>query len=124
MSDKSRILQLAAYWRDEAATLRGYGAEAQATAIERCACDLEEKAGSEGQEVLTLAEAARASGYSADHLGRLVREGKIPNAGRPGSPRIARGDVPVKPGVMALDHAESDLSRKQIVRSAINEGAA
>lgn len=29
-----------------------------------------------------------------DHLGRLVRDGKTPNAGRPGAPRIALKDLP------------------------------
>ena len=56
------------------------------------------------------------------HLGRLVREGKIPNAGRLGAPRIACGDLPRKPDV-AADIETGHISSKQIVRSAINEGA-
>jgi len=48
-------------------------------------------------ELLNLRTAARESGYSADHLGRLVHEGKIPNAGRPHAPRIRRADLPRKP---------------------------
>ena len=40
--------------------------------------------------------AARVSGYTADHLGALVKRGKIPNAGRTGAPRIRRQDVPRK----------------------------
>ncbi len=43
---------------------------------------------------LTLHEAAQESGYSGDHLGRLVRAGRIPNAGRPYAPRIRRRDLP------------------------------
>ena len=31
-------------------------------------------------ESLNLKQAAAESGYSSDHLGRLVRDGKIPNA--------------------------------------------
>jgi hypothetical protein len=38
------------------------------------------------------------SGYSADHLGELVREGKIPNAGRKNAPLIRRLDLPMKAG--------------------------
>ncbi len=45
-------------------------------------------------EELTLEEAARRSGYNAGHLGRLVRQGKLPNAGRPYAPRIRAGDLP------------------------------
>ncbi len=53
--------------------------------------------------LLSLPEAAGRSGYSVEHLGRLVREGRIPNAGRKGSPRIRAGDLPRKP--RALVHA-------------------
>ena len=45
-------------------------------------------------EALTLSEAARESGYSADHLGSLIRQQTIPNAGRSGAPRIRRADSP------------------------------
>lgn len=47
-------------------------------------------------ETLTLANASRESGYSADHLGLLIRQGKIPNAGRPNAPRLRRRDLPRK----------------------------
>jgi hypothetical protein len=47
-------------------------------------------------EVLTLDEAATASGYSADHLRKCVAAGAIPNAGDKGRPRIRRGDLPRK----------------------------
>jgi len=48
---------------------------------------------------LNLQQAAEESGYSADHLGRLVKDGEIPNAGRTKAPRILRKDLPRKPGV-------------------------
>jgi hypothetical protein len=48
-------------------------------------------------EPLSLREAAAASGYSEDHLARLVRQERIPNAGRRGAPRIRRGDLPRRP---------------------------
>lgn len=44
---------------------------------------------------LTLAEAAVETGYSSDHLGWLIRVGKIPN-GRRGAPRIWRKDLPAR----------------------------
>ncbi len=47
--------------------------------------------------VLSLPEAAARSGYTVEHLGRMVREGRIPNAGRKGSPRIRSADLPRKP---------------------------
>lgn len=47
--------------------------------------------------VLSLPEVAARSGYSVEHLGRLVREGRVPNAGRKGSPRLRVRDLPRKP---------------------------
>lgn len=51
----------------------------------------------EAEEILSLAEAAGETGYSANHLARLLREGRISNAGRPHAPRIRRSDLPKKP---------------------------
>ncbi len=52
---------------------------------------------SETEDLLTLRQAAAVSGYSEDHLGRLVRDGAIPNAGRPRAPRIRSADLPRRP---------------------------
>jgi hypothetical protein len=41
-----------------------------------------------------LTEAAALTGYTADHLGRLVRRGSIPNRGLPGRPRVRLSDCP------------------------------
>lgn len=48
-------------------------------------------------ERLSLAEAARESGYSIAHLRRLVASGQIPNLGRRGRPLLARSSIPVNP---------------------------
>jgi hypothetical protein len=52
---------------------------------------------SQGEFVLSLPEAAARSGYTAEHLGRMVRDGRISNAGRRGAPRIRAADLPRKP---------------------------
>jgi hypothetical protein len=54
------------------------------------------------QDSLTLAEAERESGYSRQHLARMVRKGTLTNVGRPRSPRVRRGDLPRKPRRLAL----------------------
>ena len=64
---------------------------------ERVLADFSAVLEAEANTILTLAEAARRSGYSEEHLGRLVRDGKIPNAGRRGVPRIRAGDLPRRP---------------------------
>jgi hypothetical protein len=59
--------------------------------------DLEKIARDEQADELTLTAAAAISGYSTEHLGRLLRAGTIPNAGRKHSPRIRRSDLPLRP---------------------------
>ena len=48
-------------------------------------------------ELLTLSHAAEACGYSADHLGRLVRDAALKNYGRKHAPRVRLGDLPRRP---------------------------
>ena len=115
------IQGLAGLWRSEAATLRRRGASAQAELLESCATDLDRGIEELQLEPLNLTEASDLSGYSTDHLGRLVREGKIPNAGRPGAPRIARGDLPITAGVVRRPPS-LQISRTEVVRSAISAG--
>jgi hypothetical protein len=59
--------------------------------------DLERISENEGGDELTLTAASNLSGYSTDHLSRLIREGSLPNAGRKGAPRIRRVDLPIRP---------------------------
>ena len=49
-------------------------------------------------EALTLDQSATESDYSYKHLQERVANGTIPNAGKPGKPRILRRDLPVKRG--------------------------
>lgn len=117
---------LPAEWRAQAEGLREFGADAQAKALDRCANRLEEALRQEGDALLTLPEAAEESGYSSDHIGRLIREGRIPNAGRPGAPRIARRDLPLKAtqghSAVPQHNRISDTSNAQIVQSIIEQG--
>jgi predicted DNA-binding transcriptional regulator AlpA len=84
--------------RSKAAELRdSFGDEPRARALEWAASQMERAIREDGDERLTLAEAALRSGYSRDHIARLIRDGRLPNAGRSGSPRIRAGDLPVRP---------------------------
>ena len=116
---------LPADWRKQAKSLRRYGGETSATAIERCADDLDATLAERDETTLSLVEAARESGYSRDHLGRLVRDGKIPNAGRPNAPRIARIHLPRKAPAqapLAEEPRPRERSNAQIVQSIIQRG--
>jgi hypothetical protein len=83
-------------WRTLAAQQRRLGADAQARTLEYCADELTATLMRAGDELLSLQRAARESGYSVDHIGRLLREGKIPNSGRKSKPLIRRKDLPWK----------------------------
>ena len=98
MQRRGRLEQLAARWVDEAQTARTrYGDDRVAGVIEMLASELRQALDSERESLLTLREAAAVSGYSADHLGRMVRRGRLLNRGRKHSPRVRQGDLPVKP---------------------------
>jgi hypothetical protein len=74
------------------------------------------------EEALTLSEAAALSGYTADHLGRLLRQGKIPNVGRRHAPRIRRVDLPLKAALLP-DHVGSHIVsgvRGRIARAVVH----
>jgi hypothetical protein len=88
--------QLPNQWRAKAEHLERFAPPA-AEAFREAAAELERELATAETELLSLEQGAEASGYSADHLGRLVRTGKIPNLGRPNAPRIRRADLPVKP---------------------------
>lgn len=68
--------------------------------------DLERAAAADTCEPLTYAKAAKLSGYSDDHIGRLVRDGKLKNVGRKGAPRVLASELPRKPASV-LDASRS-----------------
>jgi hypothetical protein len=86
---------LVATWRDRAASLQRYAPEVS-NALEDAASELEACLRDTGADLLTLQAAARETGHSADHIGRLVRTGKLENHGRKHSPKVRRGDLPRK----------------------------
>jgi len=87
------IGRLPVRWREQARQLSRF-APGLAEVFQTVANELEEAAEAQAADLLTLQEAAQISGYSASHLGRLVREGVIPNHGRKGAPRLRRAELP------------------------------
>ena len=113
---------LSSRWRASAEQLRAYGAEAQATALVKCAAELEEAWREWELEALTLEEAVEESGYTRSHLKRLLRDQAIPNSGDEGETRILRSHLPKKPGQgVAPPVVCRPISRTQVAR-AIAEG--
>jgi hypothetical protein len=117
-----------AKWRAEREKLSRYGQMVDPTLLLDDVlreAELAFRAVNEG--LLRLSEAAAESRYSASHLARLVRDGKIPNAGRPHAPRIRRTDLPRKVRSVAEGPSRLHLvgaSATQVARSLVNGGRA
>jgi hypothetical protein len=65
-----------------------------AALIEGFLGDLESLTGNE--PAVSLVEASRRSGYSADHLGKLIRSGRLQNHGRLHAPAVRLSECPKK----------------------------
>lgn len=85
-------------WREDAKRLREYGAEGPAQACEKHAQALKDHVRQYQEEALPPNQAAEESGYTADHIRRLIRQGTLPNAGDASEPRVRRRHLPRKPG--------------------------
>lgn len=111
-------------WQARRESFQRYGAAVDgARLLDECLVELRSMLDEEDSDLLTLEEAAAWSGYSADHVGRLLREGKLANLGRKHRPRVRRGDLPTKPH--ALRSARDGLflsggSKRQIAMSVVN----
>ena len=90
--------ELAATWRTRAAELRRIAdAEGAARALESAAADLDATLAAESDRLLTIREAAALSGRAPETLRKAIRQGRIPNAGRAGRPRVRSGDLGAVP---------------------------
>lgn len=117
--------ELLSHWLHRAEEFRQLGVMVDgARLISALVTDLEAVFREEEAEVLTLAEASRLSGYSADHLGRLIRAGTMANAGSKHRPRVRRGELPCKPIGKLHAQPSGDIvrltSKRQIARSVVN----
>lgn len=89
--------EFATKWTTEAEVMRQRGVLVNgALLLEEILRDFDAVTRGRAGELLTLTDGATESGYSAEYLGALIRQGKIQNAGRPHAPRIRRQDLPRK----------------------------
>ena len=69
---------------------------------------------------LDLSDAAQESGYTRGHLGRMLRDGTLPNAGTASEPLVLRVHLPRKPGFgVDQNAARPASSRVQAARTVI-----
>ncbi|HEX5437498.1 MAG TPA: hypothetical protein VFW98_10070 [Gemmatimonadaceae bacterium] len=115
------LARLAERWRAEAERLRQLAAVGQAAALEYAAGELEVALEAGLDDTVTLGVAAHETGYSTDHLSRLIRQGKLKNVGQKHAPRIRLADVPRKRArhaPLALSSPDGSLP-DEITRTAI-----
>jgi hypothetical protein len=82
--------------------------------------DLDAMENSEGYETLSMQQAATLSGYSAEHIARLVRTGLLPNCGRKNKPLIRRSDLPRKPQQSLANSSEKTYNVAADARSILS----
>jgi hypothetical protein len=104
--DTMTLDDLLGAWRRSATEMREWGDDRGAAVLDRAVVQLDEAIRSVQSEAMRLAEASRESGYTADHLARLIRTGKLPNAGRRHAPRVRRADLPCRANRIARESAE------------------
>lgn len=103
MSGMTNVAALLDAWRNEVSELTDrYAQPALASITTNHIKELEKALRNDFDQPLTLREAAKVSGFTEDHIGRLVRQGKIANLGRTNAPRVRRGDLPTKVGASDL----------------------
>lgn len=110
VSRATPVRQVITELRCKAAELReSFGGEAVARSLEWAADRIELALQSADHALLSLEEASRLSGYSTEHLARLVRSGRIPDRRAPGSKGricIQASDLPMRPRPAHNAHAD------------------
>jgi hypothetical protein len=93
-----RAVDLVTRWESRRGELARLHAQVDGAAlVEEFLSDLERLAGEE--PAASLAEASRLSGNLADHLGKLIRSGRLPNHGRKHAPAVRISECPKKPAL-------------------------
>ncbi len=123
----SQLEALLSRWSEEKARYQSVTALVRADRlIEAFLIDLSTLARSDDVKMLTLTRAAELSGYSRQHLSRLMKEGKLRNYGRARAPRVRPNELPRKPGHLpeTTDPEHVSLtSRGQVVRSVLGRSS-
>lgn len=125
MSHESERLESPSIWRQHAALLRKYGQDALATALEKCADDVEAEELARVEARVTLEEAVEITGFSRSHLRRLWRTRKVHPLGTAENPEFLTSELPRKAGYMPdnkrlADEPAPDVNlRLQVARAVV-----
>ena len=117
------LAKLPLEFRENAAAARRLaGSEVAAHVWETAAASVEGRLREALLEALTLDAAALESGYTRNHLRRLIRAGTIPNSGTQNDPRILRMHLPRKPGLGVDGETVRPASSRMQAARAVIEG--
>jgi hypothetical protein len=97
---EARLSARAEQWRARADVFDEHACPAPAAALRNAAQELEHELRAWSDELLAIADAAEESGYSPEHLRRLVREGNLSAERTNGSGSriyVRRGNLPATP---------------------------
>lgn len=116
------ISGLSEAWRERADQFQEHRADGVAFTYRKCAEELEAEMRISNLRTVSLKEAAEITGYNADHLRRMVREGRLPNVGETGSLRFCIRDLPRKPSSAGGRGPSSARSASEIIREVVEDG--
>lgn len=109
------LAPLLSSWSTEAHHLKKRGQSNLASFLESLIEEVENAWSDYASEALTLQEAAAESGYSTDHLGRLLRASELPNGGTKGHPRIRRSDLPRRVAARPAGKYDPDADARNLL---------
>jgi hypothetical protein len=96
MLSTNRADELRMKWQGAANNFRTYGAAEYAAMMDQVLADFEHALRDDGEVFLNLTQAARVTGYTPNHLGRLIADKQLKNYGRAGAPRVRLAELPKK----------------------------
>lgn len=103
--------------------LSGGAARSTARIWEMAANEVEAALRAVAEAKVSVAEAAEVSGYSAKHLRRMQRDGRLVDVSSEGEPVMYRvGDLPRKPSHSGAESDVVSLSHVQAARAAVRGG--
>lgn len=115
-----------ARWVERRAVLEECGDGRAIKLIDRLLLEFDDYVQTDAREPIDLTAASALCGFSRRHLGRLVKDGIIPNRGRPGAPKVNPADLPIKSAALRALPEDRNLeaARDRIALSVVrsNDG--
>ena len=115
------------HWRQRREIYAADGALVSGTKVaEQVIQDLELAIHSSAKnDLVTLSEAARLSGFSADYLRRLVRNGQLEDFGKPHKPLVFVESLPRKAGCLLNQPEDANISepKRRVALSVLHPAA-